>query len=483
MNSRLLASIAASSLVSPERRRNGRVASTSSDPILNQRHIQKAWTYVRGQGLGAFLVRSTSGTGVVRIAAMVASFAVGVQIARGLGVATYGYYTMALSIIAIVSIPGEMGLPKVVTREVAASRARHDSPRLFGILRWADNISIITSALAAVGVAGAGGILVSLGSRELGAALILGAPIIPFMILSRIRGGALQGLGWIVRGQIPANLIRPMIFSLLLAPMTIAGVSFGAGGVMSLYSITAACSFFIAHRWLKQRLPAKVPAQVVKDGRRWITSCIPMGLTDGMRSLQLQLSVALLAIWAPPTAVGLFGVANATATTASTAMPIVGRVALPVIARLHADDDPARLQKAVSAFALAQFGGVVLLSLPLLLFPSSLLGLAFGESFEAAATTLRVILAGQIGNAFFGPNVILLNMTHHEREVTRAMAIALVLNIILVPIGVFLWGVVGAAMAFVISLLTWNIITWADAKRLLGIDTSVALSLNGVLRT
>jgi O-antigen/teichoic acid export membrane protein len=164
-------------------------------------------------------------------------------------------------------------------------------------------------------------------------------------------------------------------------------------------------------------------------------------------------------------------------------MPIVGRVALPVIARLHADDDPARLQKAVSAFALAQFGGVVLLSLPLLLFPSSLLGLAFGESFEAAATTLRVILAGQIGNAFFGPNVILLNMTHHEREVTRAMAIALVLNIILVPIGVFLWGVVGAAMAFVISLLTWNIITWADAKRLLGIDTSVALSLNGVLRT
>jgi O-antigen/teichoic acid export membrane protein len=251
---------------------------------------------------------------------------------------------------------------------------------------------------------------------------------------------------------------------------------------MALYSITAACSFLIAHRWLKQRLPEAVPAKVVEDGRRWIASCIPMGLTDGMRTLQLQLSVALLAILAAPTTVGLIGVANATATIAAKAMPIIGRVALPVIAELHADGDRDRLQKAISAFAFAQFGGVALLSLPLLLFPSSLLSLAFGESFGAAGTTLRIILAGQIGNAFFGPNVILLNMTHHEREVTRAMAIALVLNIILVPIGVSLWGIVGAALAFVASLLTWNLITWADAKRLLGIDTSVAASRNAILQ-
>ena len=67
---------------------------------------------------------------------MVASFAVGVQLARLLGVEGYGYYGIALSVVTIAGIPGEMGLSRLVTREVASASAKGDLPHLFGAVRW-----------------------------------------------------------------------------------------------------------------------------------------------------------------------------------------------------------------------------------------------------------------------------------------------------------------------------------------------------------
>ena len=107
------------------------------DPAI-RKHISRASTYVTGAGLGPLLVRSVTGTAAVRLSAMVASFAVGVQLARVLGVSGYGYYGMAVAVITLAGIPGEMGLPRLVTREVAAAKARGDLAVLFGVLRWAD---------------------------------------------------------------------------------------------------------------------------------------------------------------------------------------------------------------------------------------------------------------------------------------------------------------------------------------------------------
>ena len=154
-------------------------------------------------------------------------------------------------------------------------------------------------------------------------------------------------------------------------------------------------------------------------------------------------------------------------------MTAIAHVSLSVIARLHAEGDHVRLQKAVTALARAQLGGVAALSIPLLIAPELLIRLAFGESFEPAATALRILAAGQLLNAAFGPNVVLLTMTHNERRVTRAMAIAMALNLVMIPLLVPLWGIAGAAIAVVASLLCWNVMLWRDARRLLGVETAV----------
>ena len=83
-----------------------------------------------------------------------------VQLARGLGVESYGYYGIAFSVITLCGIPGEMGLTRLVTREIAAASVRNDYPRLFGVLRWADLTAFRISLPTAVAVM-TGGIILS----------------------------------------------------------------------------------------------------------------------------------------------------------------------------------------------------------------------------------------------------------------------------------------------------------------------------------
>lgn len=434
--------------------------------------LNRARAYVLSPGLGPLFVRSLAGSSAVRIASMVASFGVGVQLARALGVQGYGYYGLALSILTIASVPAELGLPGLVTREVSAAAAREDYSALFGVLRWADRTCWKVSAVLALAVAVVGGALLARGSPILGAAVLLGTPSIPFMALSRIRGAALQGLHYITLGQIPANLLRPLLLSLLLFAVYVAG-AVTPPVAMALNSATALIVFLVAQSWLAARTPARVPAAVVQSGRAWLASTIPMALTDGMRMLQLELTTLLLGLITVAANVGLFRIAVVTANIAAAPLVVIVFTTMPMIARLHAEGDAARLQKVVTYSAWVQTAGVLLLSLPLLLFPELLLSLVFGQQFAAAAGPMRIVAAGQIVNAAFGPNAALLSMTHLERRVTRAMAIGLAVNVATVLFLGAVFGATGAALGFAASLLCWNLLTWRDARRKLRIETSV----------
>ena len=436
--------------------------------------ISHVRAYVFGSGLGPFLVRSVAGSGAVRIAAMVASFAVGVLLARSLGVEGYGHYGIALAVVTMAGIPSQFGLPILVTREVASAEAKQDYGKLFGVLRWADRACIWIAAAVGCGVVAAGIVLYAMGHQALGGALMLGAPVIPLSALGKIRGGALMGLHHVVRGQIPDAIIRPVVLSLLLLGLYLLRVPFGAPLAMALNSVAALAMLIVSGAWLRRRLPTASAPERVISGRQWLRSSVPMGLMEGMRTLQTELSIVLVGMMVSAVVVGLFRIAIVTAMTAAAPAVIVTLAAMPTMARLHAEGDRERLQKTVSGLAHAQFVGVLLLSLPLLAIPGPLLSLAFGPSFAAASGALRLLCIAQIASAGFGPCMWLLNMTHHEERVTRALAVGLGVNILLIPPLALWWGVSGAATALFASMLSWNIMTWRDARKLVGVETSIA---------
>lgn len=419
------------------------------------------------------LVRAVAGSSVVQVAGMLFTFAVGVLLARGLGVEGYGQYGIAMAVIALGSIPGEFGIPKLVLRETAAAAGRGNWPAFFGVLRWADATNWKFSVGIALIIIAGVFLFLDDPTTGIGAAIVVGAPIIPLFTFAKIRSAALQGLNYVALGQIPSVLLRPLLLSLLLLAILMLGGDLTAPNAMAVNCLTAAAAWLVAYLWLRRRLTVERPAQVTEAGRQWFSSAIALGLGGGVRTLQAQLLIILLGLLASSAEVGLFRIAASTTVMLMAPMTVVQLVTSPQFARLHAQGDRLRLQKLAKRAAQAQFAGVLALSLPLFVAAEPIVAFVFGDEFEASAGPLRLLLIGQIVNSAFGPNVPLLNMTHHERRVVRAMLIALFLGVATIAALAPIWGMFGAAAAFLVSMSTWNLLTWLDARQLLGIDTSL----------
>ena len=439
--------------------------------------MTRAWHLVTrrfaGDGLGAFLARALAGSGAVHAAGLALAFLVGVQLARGLGVEAYGQYGIAMAAIAMAGIPGEFGLPRLVTREVAAASAHGDLPRLFGVIRWANRTALLFALAAALLLAFGAYLLAGPSRSPVAAAILIGALVVPLVALMKIRGAALQGLQFVVLAQVPFNLVRPLLLSVLLLALFVLLPDADAPAAMALNVVTAAAALVAAHFWLRSRLPRPRPADLAESGRDWLASAFPMALTDGIRVFQAQLIILLLGALMAADQVGLFRVAISSAIMAAAPLTLVGLVIAPTLASLHTEGDTRRLRMLTARSAQAMTAGVAALNLPLILFGPWLIALVFGEEYRPAYPALAVLCIGQLANAAFGPTASLLVMSRQERRVTRASAISLLAAAIAVLLLVPPFGLVGAAVASSLALLIWNLLTWIDARQRLGIDTSV----------
>lgn len=432
-----------------------------------------------GAGLGGFLVRAMAGSGAVQAAGMLATFLVGVQLARGLGVQGYGQYGIAMAVIALVSIPGEFGIPKLVTREVAAASARGDLPRLFGVLRWAKRMTLRVALPLAAVIAIGSWLMARHSDSAVAGAIAVGALLVPLVAISKIQGGALQGLRFVVLGQIPFHLLRPFLLSALLFGLFLLRPDASPADAMALNLVTALAALLLGHSLLRARLPTARPGKAVEDRKAWRASSIPMAMSEGLRILQPQIGVLLLGVLATDADAGLFRVAVATAAVVAVPLTLGNLIAAPIIARLHAEGDQRRLQLLCTHTAQAMAAGVLALGLPLVIAGPWLVGLIFGIEFEPAYAALLLLCAGQFITGLFGANIVLLNMIGHEGRVTRAMGVALAVNVGLALVLLPLWGATGAAAAFTASLIVWNLTMWGDARKLAAIETSIVAPRGG----
>ena len=435
--------------------------------------LKRARIYVTGEGLGPFLVRSVAGSSAVQLGGMILTFLVGVQLARGLGVAGYGYYGIAMAVVTLATIPASVGIPKLVIREIAAAQSRNDNGIVFGVLRWAERVCWRISAVIATIIAVAAAVAWTSGLGNVAIAVLLGVPMIVLLPLASIRGSALRGLNHIVLGQLPIGLVRPLAMSILLFAAFSWGLRISATSAMALNSVTVAGALVLASYWLASKLPQRRGSRWTGNTRGWIASSIPMALTDAIQNLQVQLAILVLGALLTAAEAGLFRVATTISIVVGAPMTTISLVALSPFASLHATGDYIRLQKVVTHCARLQFAVVVCLALPLLIAAGPILAIAFGQSFASAAGTLKILVIGQIINAAAGPNGAVLNMTGHERRVSRAVFVGLALNIVSVVFFSPSLGSVGGAIGVVASQICWNALLWADAKNRLSIDTSV----------
>ncbi len=436
--------------------------------------ITRLRAYLAGPGLGPTLVKAVSGSAGLRIAGMGFGFLVGVQLARGLGAEGYGIYGVAMSIIALLTVPTEFGLPQLLTREVAVAKVKRDWGRMKGILRWSSRVSLLISAVIGVGVVA--WLLLSgqgLGS-PLGMTLLAGVLMVPVAAQLSMRSAALRGLQLIVRGQVPDVLLRPMLYSALLFIASLWFVPMTPALAMVLGVMSAAAALVVTLYMLHWSMPTDVAAaSAVVDSRAWWHSALPMALTEGMRVLQSHLLILILGWMVVMSEVGIFRMASSIMLLVSMPISLFNILNMPLIARLHSANETRRLQRMLGATAAGMTIGSLVLCVPFVFAGEKILALVFGSEFSAGNGVLLVLSASVLTSAAFGTSAALLNMTGHPEQVARASLLSLVcLAVTAVPL-IHFFGTMGAAVSYLISTTVWSLRMWLSSKEHLSLDPSI----------
>jgi O-antigen/teichoic acid export membrane protein len=273
----------------------------------------------------------------------------------------------------------------------------------------------------------------------------------------------------------PEMLIRPAFFILLLLVGIFAlpkGLS--PQWAMFFQVVATGVAFLIGAFFLLSLLPQEsTTASTVFETQKWVRSALPFMFLGAMELVNSQADLIMLGLFRPMQEVGIYRAVVQGASLVMFVLIAVNMALMPTIAELYAKGDKIRLQRVITLSARVILIATLPIALALIFGGRFLLSFFFGGEFQAGGNALSILCLGQLVNAGMGSVAALLNMTGHERDTARGIAVAALLNVILNALLIPEFGMKGAAVASATSLVTWNfLMSWWVYKRIGIISTA-----------
>jgi O-antigen/teichoic acid export membrane protein len=417
--------------------------------------------------LGQRLALATASSGLIWAVGTLATFGVGVVLARSLGPTGYGLYGTAVAVVTLFAVPAQLGLPLLATREVSAARVR-GRPGEAAALGWC-----FTATVAALSVALAFGLWLAAGILPLAAALApvlaVAAWLLPPLALSALAAGLLRGQERVLASQMLDVLVRPIAFAALLllwsrplaAPEAIAAQAVAAGAI----ALVGLAFFF-------RRLPGRFGDAPLR-WRVWIGAALPMTLLELLRVVDGSYPVLVAGSLASLSDAGLLRVAMASALVVTAPISLQNIIVGPFLAGAHAAGETRRLARIIAGSTVFMTAAVATATLAIAVAGRWLLPLAFGDGFSGAYWPLLLLCLNQLLTAAFGNGAMLLAMTGQERVVVRALAISVVVAVPAALLLTPLLGILGTAASTLVATMLRGVMLNRVAVRTLGIDPSL----------
>lgn len=413
----------------------------------------------------------------IRIANALLLLCLTIMLARILGPEQLGVYSYTFSIVWLLSIPAQFGLPALAMRETAGGIVQSEFGRISGILIWARVFIICSASAIALLAVLVSAILTDLITPEMRHTFLWGLLLVPLFGFIALDREVLRGLGHVRAAQLANDILRPtlLIILLLFFSMTSLAPS-DSTRAMALHVFAAAIALgfgtIILVRARRTLLPGRSPAEY--HTQAWLRAIIPLALTAGLQQLLKQIDIAMLgAIGDDFNEVGLYRIAVQGAVILLFLQSALNMPLAPKFAQLHKANDHFTLQllavNSARTVALSSMLGATLF----VLFGETLIELFFGVPFVSAKQPLIILAMAQVINGSFGSVGLLLNMSGNERKNLVGVSIGLGINIILNGTLIPLYGMHGAAIATAISLITWKAFLWWQVLQELGVNCSV----------
>ena len=425
-------------------------------------------------------LRTLAGGSTVTLVGMIAKGALGfvlvLVVTRGLGPQGSGLFFQATAlflILAAVKMGADTGLVRFVSRSIALGRPQD----VRSVLRIATiPVAVVTTALGAAVFLFAPWLAHAVfegvePARATSSLRVLSA-FLPLAAVSDVLVGGTRGFGtvlpYVAVESVGKPLLRPVFVWIALA----AGAT--GLGVLTAWSLPIVLGLPLVAWWLLtllRRLDGQPggpspSASGTSLTREFWTFCIPQGFAALLQTCVRSLDVLLVGALRTTAEAGVYAAVSRTVLFGQFAIESVRIAIAPQISALLASEDHARAE---AVYRVATWW-LVLVSWPVYLFlavfaPS--ITSVFGAGFAGGQDALTLLSLGMLLSIGTGNVSTLLLMSGRSSAVlfntSAALAVDVGLNVVLIP----RMGIEGAAVAWVVSIATGELLAlWQSWRHL-----------------
>lgn len=379
-------------------------------------------------------------------------------LARLLNASEYGLLFLTISVFNVVGLLSKLGIAKSAARYIAEYKEK-DPNQIPHILRF----SIIFNLVIIIIVCFLFFIFMDyiidiLGEPDIGPLFLVGILYIPFMSLFTYSRIILQGYELI---KASSALLAAISISQAVFVIGLVFIGYGALGAFIGYIISAALLSAIGLLYVYiEMYEGERPGQIEPDLRRRITEyTIPLTATRTANILDKHIDTILVGIFLSPLAVSFYTVSKQVVDFIEMPSAALGYTLAPTYQAQKAKGNPkiaAKMYEEALSYNLLLYipaaSGLILISKPLI-------GLVFGRQYLGAVPVLQVL---SIYAIVYSVNIVTSEALDYLGQAKyRALAqgvtssLNVILNIILIPI----FGVLGAAIA---TVITYSLYTSAN---------------------
>jgi O-antigen/teichoic acid export membrane protein len=429
--------------------------------------------------MSSILVKKGTYIVLLRGIGTVLAFILSVMLARSLGAEGYGSYSFALSVLMIISIPIQSGIPILAVREAAIAAVKNNDTQVALLWSWSNMLIFSYSLIVITSFC----IMVLMDWQwtytQRFYVILMGLLSVPFIALILMQSAIVRGLGHAIKGVICDGLFRPLIniFLFVILLLIVGADNVSTDQAVLVYTVSAAITLLLSYLVIKTSTKnhsvSNNANRVVIS--RWRASLSTLTIVGGAQLLFGYIDTLILGFFREDSEVGVYRVAVQFSVVVSFGLTVLNQLLHPYISKLYTNNDFDKLQKLIVSSSLAILGIAAIPALLLLIFGEYILDIIYGVEYVAAALALKVLVLGQLINAAIGSVGALLNMTGHEKDSMKGLLVAIAVNVLLDLILIPLYGIEGAAVASATSLAVWNIILKYYVMKRLEIESSSLL--------
>ena len=393
---------------------------------------------------------------VCRISGAAATFLTQLLLARWMGAAELGSYILAFSWLTLLAAIPAGGYNAAAVRFIGQGLANQDHGIARGYIHHAIKITLLSSTGIAV-IAVTGIILFPGVPAELRMLFFVAFVGIPLFSILRVNNAIAMATSRFALGYLPSNVIRPLLFLLLVWAIWLQDVSLTADLAMELQVVALIILAVLTSvlGWLSRRRLLS-PALPIKDTKTWNRAAMPLLGVELFTNYFQQITVIVCGFFLANADIGIYNVGYRISMLISFTLVAVDAFTAPTLSRYYHSDNRSELIREIQHSTALRFAIALTAVVFLILFGRWVLSF-FGAEFTQGYKIMILLALSQLAHAAVGPVTRLLAISGHQKQSMYASAAALILWFGLTAILMPLYGIVGVAVAVFVALTAWAV--------------------------